>query len=339
LLAVSLVLLGTLELIHLSAALLIAPMFAAIWVAASGGELKIPQPPYLLAQGIAGCLIARSITPEILLEIVKQWPLFVSCIVSVILFSVGLGALLARLKVLPGTTAVWGSAPGAATAMTLMSEAFGGDIRLVAFMQFLRVVIVASVASMVAHFWVSHGGGSRPPIEWFPEVPLPDLSATLAIATVGAVIGTVLKLPAGAILVPLMAAILAAGFGWLEITLPQWLLAVAYAVLGWSIGLRFTREIVIYAARAFAKVAASILTLIVMCAGLAYVLHRVTGKDALTAYLATSPGGADSVAIIAAGTHVDLPFVMAMQTGRFLLVLFFGPSLAKRVAKWTARGM
>jgi membrane AbrB-like protein len=332
-------LLAALELIHLSAALLIGPMFAAIWVAASGGKLRIPQAPYLLAQGLAGCLIARSITPAILLEIVRQWPLFLSCIVSVILFSVGLGAVLARLRVLPGTTAVWGSAPGAATAMTLMSEAFGGDIRLVAFMQFLRVVIVAFVASLVAHLWVSHGGGTQPPIEWFPRLAWPELSATLAIAIVGAVIGTVLKLPAGAILVPLMAAIVLAGFGLVTITLPQWLLAVCYAILGWSIGLRFTREILIYAARAFTKVAASILTLIAMCAGLAYVLHVVTGKDALTAYLATSPGGADSVAIIAAGTHVDLPFVMAMQTGRFLLVLFFGPSVAKLVAKWTLRGM
>ena len=40
---------------------------------------------------------------------------------------------------LPGTTAVWGSSPGAATAMVLMAEAFGADARLVAFMQYLRV--------------------------------------------------------------------------------------------------------------------------------------------------------------------------------------------------------
>ena len=57
------------------------------------------------------------------------------------------------------------------------------------------------------------------------------------------------------------------------------------------------------------------------------------GLDPLTAYLATSPGGADTVAIIAASTPVDVPFVMAMQTGRFLLVLALGPSLARLVAR------
>jgi uncharacterized membrane protein AbrB (regulator of aidB expression) len=32
---------------------------------------------------------------------------------------------------------------------------------------------------------------------------------------------------------------------------------------------------------------------------------------------------------------VDLPFVMAMQTARFLLVILIGPSLARMVARWT----
>jgi uncharacterized membrane protein AbrB (regulator of aidB expression) len=48
-----------------------------------------------------------------------------------------------------------------------------------------------------------------------------------------------------------------------------------------------------------------------------------------------SPGGADSVAIIAASSNVDLPFVMARQTARFILVLLVGPTLARTVAKWT----
>ena len=57
------------------------------------------------------------------------------------------------------------------------------------------------------------------------------------------------------------------------------------------------------------------------------------GVDSLTAYLTMSPGGLDSVAIIAASRTVDLPFVMAMQTARFLVVLLTGPSLARFIAK------
>jgi uncharacterized protein len=119
----------------------------------------------------------------------------------------------------------------------------------------------------------------------------------------------------------------------MTITLPPWLLAIAYALVGWSIGFRFTREIVLYAGRQVPRMLASIFTLIAMCGGLAFALHEAAGTDALTAYLATSPGGADAVAIIAASSPVDVPFVMAMQIGRLLIVILIGPSLARMIAR------
>jgi uncharacterized membrane protein AbrB (regulator of aidB expression) len=58
------------------------------------------------------------------------------------------------------------------------------------------------------------------------------------------------------------------------------------------------------------------------------------GIDPLTAYLATSPGGADSAAIIAASSgKADALFVMTMQMIRAIAVLFLGPPLAKFVAR------
>ena len=51
------------------------------------------------------------------------------------------------------------------------------------------------------------------------------------------------------------------------------------------------------------------------------------------AYLATSPGGADSVAIIAAASKVDVPFVMAMQTTRLVTVIFLAPILTRYIAE------
>lgn len=73
------------------------------------------------------------------------------------------------------------------------------------------------------------------------------------------------------------------------------------------------------------------------CALLSVALSRLAGVDALTAYLAMSPGGADSVAIIAASSpKVDVSFIMALQVSRFLVILAIGPWLARRVARWAA---
>ncbi len=337
LLVLSLLFVVLLELLHVPAALLLGTMAAAILVAAHEGKIAVPATPYVLAQGMIACLIARTVNPDILLTMARQWPVFLFSVVSVILCSTALGGLLARWKVLPGTTAVWGSAPGAATVMVLMGEAYGADARLVAFMQFLRVVLVALTASVVARLWGLHAGAAVASPDWFAPVDPVALGGTLALAIVGSLIGARSKIPAGALLVPMFAGIVLSGTHVLTIVLPRPLMACCYALIGWAIGLRFTREVLAYAAHALPRVFAAILSLIALCGGLAYVLHRLTGVDALTAYLATSPGGADSVAVIAAASKVDMPFVMAMQVARFLLVMAIGPTVARVVARWAGR--
>jgi membrane AbrB-like protein len=261
--------------------------------------------------------------------------LFLATTASVIAVAGFFGWLLARWRVLPGTTAVWGSFPGAASAMALMAEAHGADIRLVAFMQYLRVVFVAVAASAVSGLWTHASGGEAPYRPWFPPIHWGPFIETLALAGVCAVAATRLRIPAGALLLPLATGIVLNTSGIIAIELPPWLLAVAYLILGWSIGLRFTPSILAHTARALPRVAASVIALILICGGLAFLLATLGGIDPLTAYLATSPGGADAVAIIASSAKVDVPFVMASQTARFLVVLFIGPPLARLIARWT----
>jgi membrane AbrB-like protein len=337
LLAASLAFIIPLEFVRLPAALLLGAMAAAILIAVYEGTLAVPHWPYAFAQALIGCLVARSIGPAILKTLYMQWPLFLAGVCSVLVISSALGAVLARLRVLPGTTAVWGSAPGAATVMVLMSESFGGDPRLVAFMQFLRVMLVAFVASLVARLWLAPGTAVVAAIDWFPGFTGASLLETLALAVIGAIVGDRCGIPAGALLVPLIAGLALSSSGIVTITLPPWLMAGCYAVIGWSIGLRFTRPIVLHAARVLPQIALSTATLILLCGGLAWLLHVIAGTDPLTAYLATSPGGADSVAIIAAASHVDMPFVMAMQMARFMVVILLGPALSRTVARWADR--
>ena len=141
------------------------------------------------------------------------------------------------------------------------------------------------------------------------------------------------KIPAGAVLVPLVVGSFLNFTGQLKIELPQWFLAVSYALVGWNTGLRFTREILGHAARTLPQIILSVILIMAFCGGLALLLVRTVGIDPLTAYLATSPGGVDSAAIIAASTKVDMPFVMSMQVARLMIILMIGPSLARWVAR------
>jgi membrane AbrB-like protein len=219
--------------------------------------------------------------------------------------------------------------------MMVLAPAFGADARLVAFMQYLRVVCVAGMACVVARLWAGPAAAAAPDFVWFPAVPWVDFAATLALAGIGLAAGLWLSIPGGALMVPMAAGALLEGFGLVHMTLPPWLLAASYALLGWSVGLGFTREILAHAWRALPQVMLSIAALIAVCGALAWVLVRTAGVDPLTAYLATSPGGMDSIAIIAAASRVDVSFVMALQMVRLVIVLIAGPPLARFIAQRT----
>lgn len=335
--ALSVALVVGLELLRLPAALLLGAMVAAIVFAGGGARLTVAAPLFYVAQAVVGCMIAQAMPLALLGEVMRDWPIFVTGVISVIAASALLGWLLSRLQVLPGTTAIWGSSPGAATVMMLLAGNYGADMRLVAFMQYLRVVVVAVAATTVARFWTTVGPGGAPPIDWLAPVDPLAFAETLAIVAAGTLAGAWLRLPAGPLLLPMVLAVVLQDLGLVVLVLPPWLLAPAYALIGWAVGGRFDRAILRHAAGALPAVLGSILCLVAACGGLAAILVFFAGIDPLTAYLATSPGGADSVAIIAASSPVDVPFVMAMQTTRLILVLLTGPALARLIANHAVR--
>lgn len=78
---------------------------------------------------------------------------------------------------------------------------------------------------------------------------------------------------------------------------------------------------------------ASCLLLIALCAALRVALAHWASIDPLTAYLATAPGGADVVAVIAASSPVDVAFVVTMQVCRLLFVMAVAPDIARMLSR------
>lgn len=331
LLAASAVAAAGLQAIRLPAALMLGPLAVAVLIQSAGGAVEVPQSLMIAAQAVVGLLVARSITAPIVAGFASHWPLILGVMGFSLAGSTALGWAMSRLRIIPGATAVWGMLPGAASVMMLMAEAYGADFRLVAFMQYLRVVMVAAVASVVA-LLVAHGGGARFAGGYFPPVDLLAFGETVAVALAGGGLGLVARIPAGVLLGPLALGAVLNVLGLIRIELPPALLIASYAAIGWNTGLRFTREVLAAAVRALPQSLGATALLIAFCGGLAWMLTAFLHVDPLTAYLATSPGGLDAAAIIAASTKVDTSFVMALQTVRVLMVLAVGPQLAKWAA-------
>jgi membrane AbrB-like protein len=180
----------SLEFVHLPAALMLGPMVAGILMETGGGSVRVPYIPLNAAQAVIGCMIGRSITPTTIEEFGDEWSLFLGVVSIIVVASSALGYLLSRLRVLSGTTAVWGLLPGAAPAMIFMAEAFGADFRLVAFMQYLRVVLVAVAASAIALLWMppNLGAAAAHSTVMFPEMHIGAFAVTLCVASVSLVL-------------------------------------------------------------------------------------------------------------------------------------------------------
>jgi uncharacterized protein len=320
----------------LPAALLLGPMISGIAFGVNALRLAVPRLPYLGAQGLLGAMISSAITPAIVASFIHDAPLFCLVSAATLLGAAAIGWLISRSGLIPGATAIYGTSPGAATAMVLLGEAEGVDARLVAFMQYSRVLLVALGAALVA-LRSGAGGAHAPQAPWLAPVHWGNLAAVLSLTALGQQAARLLRLPAWALLGPmLLLSALHAG-GWVNIELPRWLLAGAYALIGWHIGLGFTRDALRHAEQTLPMVAVAAICLMSFCGLLAWGLMRLAHVDALTAYLATSPGGLDSVAIIAASTpRVDLSFVLGMQSTRLLFVIGLAPLLARLVVRHSA---
>lgn len=311
---------------------LIGPMLVAIVAAVTGAvHVRMPRIAFIAAQAVIGCLIAEAFTPPVIASIVHDWAVMGLVVATTVVAATIAGWILARFGSLSAETAAWGSSPGGAAAMTAMSADYGADPRLVAFMQYLRVTIVVLSAGVVAHVLMPRGTSvsvtgtsALDPAAWLE---------TAAVGAVGAWAGIRLRVAAAPLLGPMVLGALLLGTGVVRIAVPWWALDFAYLAVGLSVGLLYTRETVRYALRALPQLLVSTTVLIALCCASAVLLAVTVHVDALTAYLATTPGGLDSVTAIALGSGANAPLVLALQALRLFVVILTGPPLARLIAR------
>ena len=317
--------------VHLPAALLLGPMIAGIIFSMRGITLQLPRSAFLAAQAILGCMIAQNLTGSILTTLAVNWPIVLTILLVTLLSSAIVGWLLVRYSSLPGNS------PGGAAAMVAMAQDYGADIRLVAFMQYLRVLFVAGAAVLVTRMMLGDNAEAvNQQIVWFPPVSI-NLLLTILLAVVAGTAGCLLRLPSGTMLIPMLAGAVLQSGQLITIELPEWLLAMAYMAIGWRIGLGFDKQILLRALRPLPQILLSIFALLAICAGMAWGLTRFMHIDFMTAYLATSPGGLDTVAVIAAGSNADMALIMAMQTLRLFSILLTGPAIARFISTYAPK--
>jgi uncharacterized protein len=324
------------------AAWLVGPMLVALaWALARPEHPTVPRWGRGAAMAVVGGVLGGTFRPSVLPLLASNWLPVCLVVGGTLILSLSAGLLLTRIARLDGKTAVLGALPGAASGMLAMSISLDADPRLVAVMQYTRVVVVVFSAALVSRFGLVPGTAPQPVSTGSLQSSASEGAALLVhdawltygltalVAAAGAWAGIRLRLPAGALIGPLVLGVALEQLGVLRLAWPPGVPQAAFLVLGVYVGLLFDRASIERAGRLFPLMLASAIGLTVACAGLGWVLAALTSIDGLTAYLATAPGGIDSVAIMALGSGAEAPLVLAVQMLRLFAVVLAGTVLGR----------
>src|SRR4051794_27844062 len=301
------------------------------------GFVDVPPQAFRASQAIAGVSLGAYVQSEALRAVAGSLIPVLLVSAGTLLFSLAAGAILARTTALDAPTAALGLIAGGASGIVGMSGELGADDRLVAFMQYLRVLVVVVVTPIgIAVFFGGHHGGAAPAIASPGTLGTPlDWVLAAVLAALGAAAAGRLRVTAGVLLGPMVltAAVVLTGLAG-DFAVPALLGQTAFALIGLQIGLRFTRSTVRLLGRLTFPVLLSIAGLLAACFGMAVLLDATTSATLLDAYLATTPGGLYAVLAVAYGAGANTTFIVAVQSLRVIAMVLIAPV----AVRWTLNG-
>jgi uncharacterized protein len=309
-------------------------LFAALLIGlaralAIAQPLELPRRVFVAAQAVTGVALGTYLQRSSLHVLADDWLAVALVSLATLGISLAAGGVLARLTILDRPTASLGMIAGGASGIVGISDDLGGDDRLVAFMQYLRVFVVVLVTpALVGVIFPGAHAGSVP-----TTGPILG-TATAWLLTIGiAVAGQAVPLPARSLMGPMLIAGALTLSGVTDFTPPPLLRETAFGVIGLYIGLRFTAQTLRAVGRLLVPVAVSIVALLVACFGLAIVLDATTSVSLEDAYLATTPGGLYAVLAVAFGAGANTTFIVAVQSLRVLVMVVLAPLAVRRALR------
>jgi membrane AbrB-like protein len=341
LIAVTLLATIGLAVLHIPSAALFAGLFIATILALYGYAPDSVNPKLVIAaQSVLGTMIGMLVELSTLRALGGHIVAVLIVTTATLLVSIAAGLLLSLRRDVDPITGALALTTGGASAIVSLAAQFGGDDRMVAIVQYLRVgIVTASMPLIVAlafhpphHIAAAHHVAHAP---WFI-----GLAILIAAAVIGLTLARITRLPAGTLLGPMIiaGAITLSGIAPGAIV-PLPLIDLAYALIGWQAGLKFTFARLKQVGRALPAALTLIILVNLICAGLGILLAHLTGVSEYDGYLATVPGGIYAALALAISSRTDVTFVLAVHVLRVVMLMFAMPLFVRLLRRFAAPGM
>src|SRR5215207_6199441 len=221
---------------------LLGALLAGIAVALLAPErLAIPGVAFAVALAASGVVLGTMLDRDWLDAIAGAWLPLALVTLATLGISLGAGALLARATGLDVPTAALGMVAGGASGIVGLSSEFGADDRLVAFMQYLRVLLIVLLTPVIVAVAFPGGEGAAGGVE-----TVRFSGASLLLPMVAAA-GVALAVPGG------------------EFEVPPIARDAAFALIGLQVGLKFTLDTIRVMGRLLAPALVAIAGVLAAC--------------------------------------------------------------------------
>jgi len=302
-------------------------MIAVAVAALAGRPVQMPVPLARVVFIAVGISLGAAVTPETLSG-VGTWPISVALLALAVLCATFASAFyLRKMHGWDMLSALFGSMPGALSQVIAYANLSKSDLRGIAIVQTIRVVILAGFLPITLATLGLVDPAPNPPRRI--EAPLYELAILIVVCSGVALLLQRLRFPGGFIFGAMMASAVLHGSGLIHAVLPWWVVNAAMVSLGCITGSRFAntgvRLLLKYLAAGLGSFAVSI-TVVAAFAWVAIELMAFRIPDVVVSY---APGALDVMMILALALHLDPIFVGAHHVARFMLVSLSLPVFVK----------
>jgi len=319
--------------LHLPLPWMIGSMTVTTAAAAFG--LPVTVPPVLRAVMVAvlGVMLGSGFSPEMVGRM-GEWAISLAVLGVYTAFAGGAAWLYFRVVCrYDPVTAYFAGMPGGLSVMILVGTEMGGDPRLISLSQSSRLLLVVMFLPFALQAFAGYQPANRPPV----GLPLAELApgalAVLAACAAAGYLGArALKIPAAAIVGPMILSAAVHLVGWTAAKPPFEVVAAAQVVVGAAIGGRFAGVDLATMVRAGVGAAGATAILLASTVGFAFALGSALDLPPIALVLAYSPGGLAEMSLIAVALGTDAAFVATHHIVRIFLVVVFAP-LAYRLIR------
>ncbi len=314
--------------IKFPAGLICGSMLAVAVAALAGRPMTVPGPLARVVFVVVGISLGAVVTPQTLHGVV-DWPLSIALIsVSAICMT---AATMSYLRFVHGwdwTSALYGGSPGGMAQVMALAAQSGADMRAVVIVQTVRVVFLAvGIPAGLALFGLAASPTASLGAKTF-NASLADMAILVVFSTVTAMLLHWIRFPASMVFGAMLGSGILHGGGFIEASLPWWLVSAAIVAMGATVGARFANTparmlfAYLWAALGSFAVATAIAT------AFALLVASLMSARISDLVIAFAPGAQDTMMVLALSLNVDPVFVGAHQLARFLVVSLSLPVFA-----------